>query len=56
VKTKWFICLRQNTGEIEVLPVPEALAVAGIDWLDIRPDDRSGEARALMMRGVEKTS
>ena len=29
MKTKWFICSRQNTGEIEVLPVPEALAVAG---------------------------
>ena len=46
--------MRQNTGEIEVLPVPEALAVAGIDWLEISPDDHSGGARALMKRKVEK--
>lgn len=55
VKTKWFICLRQNTGEIEVLPLPEALIVAGIDWLKMCPDNHSGGCRALMKRMVEKT-
>jgi len=35
VKTKWFICLRQNTGGIEVLPVPEAVAVAGWKYIQM---------------------
>lgn len=39
-----------------MLPVPEALAVAAIDWLEIRPDDHSKGARTLMKRKVEKTS
>lgn len=38
-----------------MLPLPEALAVAGIDWLEICPDNHSGGCRALMKRKVEKT-
>lgn len=44
----------QNTGEIEVLPAPEPLAVAGIDGLEMCPNDHSGGVRALMKRKMEE--